>query len=107
MLSQRYDSQEYVPVIVEPKQPGTFYDPTADPIQYQFVDPGKNPSGGGWSFGLWETDNSTADPIYYALCMAGPSGPYVPKQNHTAWLFVKITDNPEIPVLGPMTIKFT
>lgn len=106
MYSQRYDSIAYVPAIIEARPAGTVYDPTGDTVQYQFVNVGANP-GSTWLFGLWQTILTGATPEYRALCMAGPGQQFVPKQGHTYWLFVRVTDNPEIPVLGPVTVLFT
>lgn len=107
MYSQRYDSQQYLPAIVEAEPAGVFYDPTGDTVQYQIVAAGQNPAGGAWLGAVWQTITSGATPSYRALCMVGPNGPFVPKQGTTMWLFLKITDNPEIPVLGPMSVRFT
>lgn len=107
VYQQRYDSIEFVPVIVEAAPAGQVYDPTGDSIQYQFVARGANPSPSGWHPGAWEIITNGNTPQFRALCLAGPGQVYVPAQNTLVWLFIKITDNPEVPVLGPMTVQFT
>jgi hypothetical protein len=45
-------------------------------------------------------------PLYFARCLVGPGGTFVPPQNGTYYVRVQIFDNPETPVLrcGPFAI---
>jgi hypothetical protein len=36
---------------------------------------------------------------YVAKCLVGPAGTFVPTANTNYWLWLKVTDSPEIPVL--------
>src|SRR6266568_3785472 len=68
-------------------------DPTADVVQFGFrpLADGPVPPASVVS-GAWETANGR----YYATCLVGPGGAYVPTAGqYTVWL--KITDAPEIP----------
>lgn len=91
-------STQYVLVPVDFVVSGVEADPTADTVQMAFVTPGSSPSVGDWKSATWET--TTGPPASYAArCLVGPSGGATTLSAGTFSVFLKITDNPELPVL--------
>jgi hypothetical protein len=90
-------STENIGVTVQATTAGTTYNPTGDEVQFAFITGyGSAPTSGQWVTGSWTTTNNPLYP-YMALCLIGPSGTTaLTSGNYTVWL--KITDNPEIPV---------
>lgn len=88
---------------------GAAVDPTADTVQMAFLaEPPEtaSPESGDWKTASWET-NSTTDPDQYkAKCLVGPSGT-VTLAEGTWYVWVKITDLPEIPVEYSGIIRIT
>lgn len=79
------------------------YNPTNDAVQIGFV-----PKGGGnlqstaptnpqWYNGSWETTTITGQTAYVARVLVGPGGTFTPTAGTAYWVWIKITDNPEIP----------
>jgi hypothetical protein len=101
-------STEYVrlPVTVT-KTDGTSYDPTGDTVQVALTALNTQPVTADWHTGSWETGQG----VHYALLLVGPT-PGVVDFSAVAGQFVKagwvkVTDSPEVPVLGPYFITFT
>lgn len=96
-------STEYVRIRIVAEKNGAFIDPTPDTVQFSFPATG-NPTT--WSAGSWETDTDTlGNKVYYARCLVGPLGTVtLTAGKYDVW--VKITDNPEIPVInaGRLTV---
>ena len=73
------------------------YDPTGDVVEAAFKLPGVNPTGPDWKAASWVT---TGVGRFFALCLVGPGPGAVldlPAGTYKMWL--RITDNPEIPIL--------
>ena len=85
-------SLEYVRVPVTASKSGVAYDPTADAVAMAFQATPAAPSL--FYNGAWETTGTA----FYALCLVGPGG-VVQLSPGTWYVWVKITDAPEIPVL--------
>ena len=69
------------------------YNPTGDVVRFAFTT-GPNVAPTTWYVGSWET---SAGPVYIARCLVGPAGAAtLAVGTYTVWL--KITDNPEVPV---------
>ena len=90
---------EYYPVRVRPKKAGVVYDPTDDPVLFQFVPKGGSLDANEWVTGIWETD---ADGEFWALCLVGDvavlgAGTYS--------VYVSVTDSPEVPQDRVGTLK--
>lgn len=95
---------------------GQLVNPTSDDVQMAFSLLPANPSGQPvspyvdpptWYSATWETVAVGVDvPLYFARCLVGPGGTFVPPQNGTYYVRVQIFDNPETPVLrcGPFAI---
>lgn len=94
-------SLEYVPVDVRAKQAGVVIDPTGDTVQMAFVsDTDTTPANDDtavWNSASWETNSTTTPHTYTALCLVGPGGSVTLTEGNYA-VFVKVTDNPEVPV---------
>jgi hypothetical protein len=91
-------SLQYLNVPVQAFKGGTAYNPTADVVQFAFVDTvGGVPSSGMWVAGTWVTVPNYTYP-YAAQCLVGPGGSTAPTTGtYTVWM--QVTDNPEIPVV--------
>ena len=89
-------STQYVLVPVTFEVDGAATDPTADTVQFAFIAPGTDPVSGDFKSATWET---TGTDTYAARCLVGPSGGVTTLSASTYSIFLKITDNPEIPVL--------
>ena len=86
---------------------GQRIDPTADSVFMAFKTDGEYPDSGDFVVGSWETNATTIPPTYTALCLVGPGGT-IELTAGSYQVFVKITDNPEVPVLpvhGALRIK--
>ena len=91
-------SLQYLTVPVQVVKGGTAYNPTPDTVQFAFVDNvGSVPTSGQWVNGTWATFLNYNYP-YMAQCLVGPGGATAPTTG-TYVVWMKITDNPEIPVI--------
>jgi hypothetical protein len=94
-------STEFVRVPVTATVAGLSYDPTADTVQMAFTTTG-DPGPDDWHSATWETVGS----VSHARCLIGPTGGIaLPAGTYT--VYVRVTDNPEIPVkqAGYLTIS--
>ena len=100
-------SKEYVKVQIEAEKDGDQYNPTSDTVEFAFKDftGDADPESGDWAGGAWETDFGPPD-VYYAKAMVGPgSSNVLAVGKYFVW--VRITDSPEIPVrrVGVLTVE--
>ena len=90
---------EYVLIPVSATKAGVSYNPTSDTVQFAFMPtPTQVPQSADWQTGAWDTDTTNVLYPYSAKCLVGPSGT-ITLGIGTYVIYVKITDNPEIPVL--------
>ena len=90
---------QYVFVPVSATESGIPYDPTGDTVQFAFMPTATQvPQLADWVTGGWDTDTTNVLYPYSAKCLVGPSGT-ISLGIGTYIIYVKITDNPEIPVL--------
>lgn len=89
-------SLQYVKVPVTATLAGVAVNPTADVVQMAFPTPGTPPVT--WYTAAWETDSTASVPVYLARTTIGPGGTAALAPG-TYEIWVKVTDNPEIPVL--------
>lgn len=87
-------SLEFVKVQVTFRENGVLQDPTADTVEMAFVQPGSSPGAPDWKPATWET---AVGPRYLARTLVGPGGT-VTLTADTYRVWVRVTDNPEIPV---------
>ena len=88
---------------------GAAVDPTVDTVALAFIAEG-DPIVASSTFvaGTWETDVSDpASPLYYARVLAGPGAAFVPAAGASYDVYIKVTDNPEIPIRRVGTWRFT
>lgn len=84
-------SKEFVLVPVAAKEEGLPIDPTSSPVEMAFAPADTDPEE--WNAATWETAGSK----YYARCLVGPGVVELEKGLLQVW--VRVTDNPEVPVL--------
>lgn len=104
-ISQSALSTNYVQVPVTVQSPSSA-DPTGDTVQFAFTPltyPVTEPQSGDWHTGSWVT---FPGPAYWAQCLVGPNGGVsLAIGTYTAW--VKIVDNPAVPVQQAFLLKIT
>lgn len=94
-------SLEYVRVPVSATESGAAVNPTSDAVTMAFPPLGTRPATGDWKTAEWEIAGST----YSARCLVGPGGTVtLPTGQYDVW--VKVTDNPEVPAMpaGQLTV---
>ena len=91
-LRQSVLSREYVAVPVSAVVNGAAINPTTDTVNFAFTASRSTPPS-TFVAGSWETEGGT----YYARCLVGPGGTTTLAVGQWA-TWVKVTDNPEIPV---------
>ncbi|MFJ6540508.1 hypothetical protein ACIQMP_07670 [Streptomyces sp. NPDC091385] len=105
MQSIDRDSREYIQAEVTATVLGQPYNPTSDTVDFAFTGIGQRPVT--WYPGGWDgTDPIPGSTAYRAQVLVGPSstGPTLTPGRYTVWL--RITDNPEQPVIavGQLTV---
>jgi hypothetical protein len=89
-------SCQYVVVPVTAEDNGSIYNPTSDVVQLAFtVGYGVKPGDSDWLAGEWD-DNPVQGIYYNAKVLIGPGANVLAPGTYTSW--IKITDNPQIPV---------
>lgn len=86
---------------------GSRLNPLADPVAFAFMpNPGNaNPGVSDWHTGSWYTGNNGT---YYAQILVGPAnGGVVPQPAGTGlWnVWIKVTDNPQVPIWQVDTLQ--
>lgn len=81
----------------------TSYNPTGDPVEIAFKSPGVDPVAPDWAMGSWETVGTSG---YYARLLVGPGPGGLNLAVGTYDMWIRVTDNPEIPVMqaGPLRV---
>lgn len=99
MINQSALSLEFVAAAVTATSAGVPVNPTGDTVAFAFTTPPARPVSGDWKTGAWDsTQPRTPGNAYIAHCLVGPGGTVtLPAGRYTMW--VRITDNPEIPVI--------
>ena len=92
-------STQYVFIPVTATKSGIPYNPTGDAVVFAFMPTAtKVPQVSDWVAGSWDTNTSSVLFPYSAKCLVGPSGIINPGIGRY-YMYIKITDNPEVPVL--------
>lgn len=79
---------------------GVPINPTTDAVQFAFMpQPSQVPQVTDWVSGSWDTVTSDVIYPYSAKCLVGPVGT-ITLGIGTYVVYIKITSNPEIPVLA-------
>jgi hypothetical protein len=99
MLGISQLSTQYISVPVTAAKNGSAYNPTGDAVQFAFMPTATQvPQSGDWVNGSWISVPSNVLYPYSAQALIGPSGTANPGIG-TYIIYLKITDDPEIPVL--------
>ena len=100
-------STEYILIPVSVTIAGQPYNPGSDTVQFAFMPNAvQQPAGGDWVNGSWETVPTNFIYPYNAKCLVGPSGATVLTLGTYA-VYLKIIDNPEIPVRACAQLTIT
>jgi hypothetical protein len=92
-------STQYVFIPVTATKSGIPYNPTGDPVVFAFAATATHvPQISDWVAGSWDVNTSSVLFPYSAKCLVGPAGIINPGIGRY-YMYIKITDNPEIPVL--------
>ena len=82
---------------------GDAYDPTADPVLMAFLPQATQvPQNSDWKTAIWATRAGNVLYPYAAYCLVGPGGTII-LGTGTYYLYVKITGDPEIPIIRATT----
>lgn len=93
---------EYVRVKVSATVGGLPVNPTADVVKMAFLATNVTPVVSDWKAATWDSPGSDQ---YFAQCLVGPAGT-VTLTAGAYYLWVQVTDNPEIPArqIGVITM---
>lgn len=106
-LSQSHLSTQDVLIQLNASQNGAAYNPTGDVVQFAFMPtPVQVPVSSDWITGGWDSVPTNLLYPYSAKCLVGPSGS-VNLGIGTYIVYIKITDNPEIPVIIAGQLQIT
>ena len=97
-LTQIATSTEPIQVSVSATLNGVSYNPTADPVAWAFVTAGSpppDPTSGQFVAGTWETDPG---PVYWASILVGPLNGGTPLTAGSYIAYLRVTDNPAVPI---------
>ena len=91
-------SLQYYFVPVQVTKLGVAYNPTGDTVQFAFMPtPTQVPGNTDWVAGSWDTSQASVLFPYNAKCLIGPGGT-ITLGIGTYISYMKVTDDPEIPV---------
>ena len=92
-LSLSTATTKYVRWLVTATAVGAPIDPSTDPVAFAFIPPNTTPGISDWHTGSWESFSG----LHFARFLFGPVGGLVlAPATYKVW--IKITDNPEVPV---------
>lgn len=99
MIGMSHLATMYVFVPVTATVSGQPYNPTTDPVQFAFMPQATQvPQVSDWVAGSWDTDTASVLYPYSAKCLVGSAG-VITLGLGTYVMYLKVTSNPEIPVL--------
>ncbi len=93
-------STELIGVSVVSRVGDDDYDPVSDRVYFAFSTLASNtrPADDEFHDGEWEADTRVTPPIRYAKCLVGPTSDVGTLAPGTWWVYVKVIDNPAMPV---------
>lgn len=105
MLTLSAVSREYVQVPVAARVAGAPVDVSTDVVEMAFLPGQAAPAEDDWLSASWDVDAVSVPARYRAQCLVGPDGT-VELEAGVYSVWVRITDDPEIPVrrAGQLTI---
>ena len=90
---------QYILIPVNAQKAGVSYNPADDAVSFAFMPTATQvPVYDDWVSGAWDSVPSNILYPYSAKCLVGPVGVINPGLG-TYLIYVRITDNPEVPVL--------
>lgn len=102
-LTQSSLSTEYVQTLVRVTA-AVPYDPSRDTLAWAFTNasafPAQQPSA--WYPGTWDV---WPGPLYYAQVLVGPANGGVVLSQGRWQAYLRVTDDPEVPVLQPFVLQ--
>lgn len=105
--SRSQASLQFVQATVTPIVGGVPYNPTADTVEMTFIPPGTSAVGAQWFTGEWASSESVGGGgSYLAQCLVGPGGT-TQLAPGSYQVCVRVTDNPEIPVMNAYLLTIT
>lgn len=106
MVTRSTLDTEYLPYPVNAILGGVPYNPTADAVAFAFMPQpaNNNPGSGDWHTGTWATTGSNT---YTAQILVGPANNGTPLAVGIYNVWIKITDNPEVPIIQIDTLTIT
>jgi hypothetical protein len=100
-------STQYVLIPVTATKAGAAYNPASDTVAFAFMPSATQvPQSGDWQAGSWDTITSSVLYPYNAKCLVGPAGT-ITLGLGTYIIYLRVTDNPEIPVLIAGQLQIT
>lgn len=105
-VTQSVLSTQLVQIQITVRSPSS-YDPTGDAVAMAFTPqtyPETSPTSGSWVTGSWAT---FPGPAYWAQALVGPANGGTALSLGTYQVWVRITDDPEVPVLQPCLLTIT
>lgn len=85
-------TREFIRYPVSARRDGVDIDVTVDPVEFALTPHRVAPATSDWNVGAWETDGS----ITLARILVGPSAVPLTAGRYDVW--IRISDNPEVPV---------
>lgn len=108
-VTQLAMSKNWVDVPVRSKDPdGYYYDPTHAQVVMAFIDKavGGDPADTDFVSASWSGTPGMSGRAM-ASCLVGPGGAFAGQAGHIYQIFVKVLDDPEVPVLKSDTLTLT
>jgi hypothetical protein len=105
-ITIRVTSLDYLQAQVSGRESGAAVNPTGNAVAMAFPTTNIAPAAGAsdWKAATWDTDSTTTPATYRAQCLVGPGGT-VELAAGTYYMFVKVTDTPEAPILPCGVVK--
>jgi hypothetical protein len=104
-LTQSVLSTQYVQTLVQTVA-AVAYDPTGDSVSFAFTNanafPAQQPGDEDWNEGSWVTWPGSQ---YWAQILVGPANGGVVLSTGRWQAYLKVTDDPEVPVLQPFVLQ--
>lgn len=92
-------STEFIRVPVAATENGAAIDVSLQDVEMAVIPTATQPVSGDWKSAEWETDSSAAPSTYHARMLVGPASSNITLTAGQIYdVFVRVTDNPEIPV---------
>ena len=100
-------STQFVVIPLAAAKAGAAYNPTSDTLQFTFMPTATQvPVTADWVSGSWETVTNSPVYPYNAKCLIGPSGVTALTLGNY-YMYMKVTDSPEIPVFVAGTLAIS